>query len=234
MFLSLEITPLRNAYDVSTRPPKSPLLNLYVVGCRSNTLPVFNVRLYLFRGSATLSSVYGTTQKSTLLMRYYKLLAICTIFPSFILIHSGLFFLLRSGRKSAPRTSAERTRFSSIVLGFTTALKGSPQQITQRFDFVSTMTSECVVVRDFFAREACENVSPITGEMSSNGSLETETIQKFLSICLKQYFNSSQDETKVRFGCSEILNENVICYFVAVYFNSVVMFVKSDQRHMTA
>ena len=100
---------------------------------------------------------------------------------------------------------------------------------------MSTMTSECVVVRDFFAREACENVSPITGEMSSpNGSLETETIQKFLSICLKQYFNNSQDETKVRFGCSEILNENVICYFVAVYFNSVVMFVKSDQRHMTA
>lgn len=163
-------------------------------------------------------------------MRYCKLLVICTIVASFIMIYSGLFFLLRSGRKSAPWTSAERTRFSSIVLGFIAALKGSSQQIIQGFDLVSTMTSECVVVREFFAREACESVSPITGEMSSNGSLETETIQKFLSICLKQYFNSSHDETKVRFGFSEILNVNIICYFVAVCFNSVVMFLKSDQR----
>ena len=136
------------------------------------------------------------------------------------MIYSGLFFRLRSGRKSAPWTSAERARFCNIVLGFATALKGSLQQIIQGFDFVSTMTSECVVVREFFPREACDSVSSITDEMSSNGSLETETIQKFLSICLKQYFNSSQDERKVRFGSSEILNVNIICYFGAVYFDS--------------
>ena len=136
------------------------------------------------------------------------------------MIYPSLFFLLRSGRNSAPWTSVERTRSSSIVLGLTTALKGSPQQLIQGFDLVSTMTSECVVVSEFFAREACESVSSITHEMSSNGSLETQTIQKFLSICLKQYFSSSQDERKVRFGSSEILNVNIICYFVAVYFDS--------------
>ena len=150
------------------------------------------------------------------------------------MVYSGLFFLLRSGRKSAPWTSAERTSSSSIVLGFTTALQGSSQQIIQGFDLVSAMTSECVVVREVFARETCESVSPKTSEMSSNGSLgETETIQKFLSICLKQYFNSSQDESKVRCGPSEILNVNIICYFVAVYLlnNSMVMFLNSDQKY---
>ena len=133
------------------------------------------------------------------------------------MFYSGLFFLLRSGRKSAPWTSADKTRFSSIVLGFAKALKGSSQRIIQGFDFVlAGMTSECVVVREFFAREACESVSPKTGEISSNGSLETETIQKFLSICLKQYFNNSQDEMKVRVGSYEILNVNIIPCFVAV------------------
>jgi len=137
----------------------------------------------------------------------------------------------RSGRKSAPWTSAEGTRFSSIVLGLATALKGSSQQIIQGFHLVSAMTSECVVFREFFAQEACESVSPKNGDMSSNGSLETETIQKFLSICLKQYFSSSQDDTKVRSGSPEILNVNIFCYFVAVYFNSVVMSLKSDQKY---
>jgi len=96
------------------------------------------------------------------------------------------------------------------------------------------MTSECVVVREFFAREACESVSPKKGDMSSNGSLETETIQKFLSICLKQYFNRSQDDTKVRFGSPEIINVNIFCYFVAVYFNSVVMLLNSDQKYRSS
>ena len=175
--------------------------------------------------------MYGTAQTFTLLMRYSKLLAICAIFASFNMLYSGLFFLLRSGRKSAPSTSAERTGFTSIVLGFATALKGSSQRIIQDFDYTSAMTSECVVVREFFAREACESVSPKTGELSSNESLETETIQKFLSICLKQYFSSSQDDTKVGFGSSEILNVNMICYFVVVYLSGVVMFLKSDQKY---
>ena len=175
--------------------------------------------------------MYGTAQSFTLLMRYSKLLAICAIFASFNVLCSGLFFLLRSGRKSAPSTSAERPRFSSIVLGFATALKGSSQRIIQDIDFASAMTSEFVVVREFFAREACESVSPKTGELSSNGSLETETIQKFLSVCLKQYFSSSQDDTKVGFRSSEILNVNMICIFVVVYLNGVVMFLKSDQKY---
>lgn len=181
--------------------------------------------------STTLSSVYGTALTSTLLMRYCKLLAICAIFAPFNMFYSGLFFLLRSGRKSAPWTSAERTRFYSIVQGFATALTGSSQRIIQGFDFASAMTSECVVVQEFFTREACESVSPKTGEIPSNESLETETIQKFLSICLKQYFNCSQDDTKVRFGSPEILNVNTIYYFVVVYFNSVVMFLKSDMKY---
>lgn len=72
---------------------------------------------------------------------------------------------------------------------------------------------ETVVLHEFFTRAACESVSPKNGEISSNGSLETETIQKFLSICLKQYFSCSEDGTKVRFPSSEILNVNIIYYF---------------------
>lgn len=75
---------------------------------------------------------------------------------------------------------------------------------------------ETVVLHEFFTRTACESVSPKTSEISSNGSLETETIQKFLSICLKQYFNCSQDDPKVRFRSPEILNVNIISYFVVV------------------
>ena len=142
------------------------------------------------------------------------------------MFYSDLFFLLRSGRKSAPWTFAEGTRFCSIVQGFAAVLRGSSQQISQGFHLVSAMTSECVVVREFFAREACESVSQKKGDRSSNGSLETETIQKFLSICLKQYFNRSQDDTKVRFGSPANLYVNIFCYFVAIYFNSVVMFLK--------
>ncbi len=72
---------------------------------------------------------------------------------------------------------------------------------------------ETVVLHEFFTRTACGSVSPKTSEISSNGSLETETIQKFLSICLKQYFNCSQDDQKVGWFLSpEILNVNIIYY----------------------
>ena len=67
---------------------------------------------------------------------------------------------------------------------------------------------EAVVVREFYTRVACESDGPKNGDISSNGSLETETIQKFLSICLKQYFNCSQDDTKVSFLSPEFLMVN--------------------------
>ncbi|XP_020625753.1 uncharacterized protein LOC110063135 isoform X2 [Orbicella faveolata] len=140
---------------------------------------------------------------------------------------------MRSGRKSAPWTSAEGTRFSSIVLGLATALKGSSQQIIQGFHLVSAMTSECVVFREFFAQEACESVSPKNGDMSSNGSLETETIQKFLSICLKQYFSSSQDDTKEKdLSCEDSnvdsqLSADVTCTFCKDDMTPVTLALKN-------
>lgn len=189
---------------------KGPLLNMYVVSpWKSHIFNVFNVRLYLFW---CLSSVYERAETSIIFMRCCKLLAICAIFASFSDTYFSLFFLLRDGRKSAPWTSVERTSFYSIFGGFATVLKGSRQLAIQGFDFVSAMSSqlETVVLHEFFTRAACESVSPKNGEISSHGSLETETIQKFLSICLKQYFSCSEDDTKVRFPSSEILNINII------------------------
>ena len=53
------------------------------------------------------------------------------------------------------------------------------------------MTSELqtAVVSEFCSQAPCERID------IKSGSLETEAIQKFLSICLKQYFSCSQDET---------------------------------------
>ena len=63
------------------------------------------------------------------------------------------------------------------------------------------MTSqlEAVVVGEFFSRAVGECDCPKNGDVLSNDSqrLETDTIQKFLSVCLKQYFHCFPDNTKV-------------------------------------
>lgn len=62
------------------------------------------------------------------------------------------------------------------------------------------MTSqlEAVVVGEFFSRAVGECDCPKNGDVLSNDSqrLETDAIQKFLSVCLKQYFHCFPDNTK--------------------------------------
>lgn len=96
---------------------------------------------------------------------------------------------------------------------------------------MSSQVETVVLDREFFARASSENVSPKNGEIFPNGSVETETIQKFLSICLKQYFNCSQEDTKVRFLSPEIFKVNIIYYFVVVYLSVVfIMFLKRYKK----
>ena len=61
--------------------------------------------------------------------------------------------------------------------------------VVSRSGMMTSRESEAMIVSGEFCSQApCEH----TGIKS--GSLETDVIQKFLSICLKQFFSSSQDD----------------------------------------
>ena len=76
------------------------------------------------------------------------------------------------------------------------------------------MTSELqtAVVSEFCLRAPCGRTD------IKSGSLETEAIQKFLSVCLKQYFSCSQDET------NEASFSNVSPEILEVCWNSLLHF----------
>lgn len=116
-----------------------------------------------------------------------------------------------SSRKLAPSGFPQTKTISSHCQDFyqiAERLKQSTLQLTflsHTAFSMSVMTSEleAMLVREFCSRAACGRDK--TAEISSTGSLETETIQKFLSICLKQYFICSQDDTNESIPCPEVL-----------------------------
>lgn len=68
------------------------------------------------------------------------------------------------------------------------------------------MSSEldAIVLREVCTKAGCRRENLTTTQISSNGSVETETIQKFLSICLNQYFVCSKTDTTESSPDSEV------------------------------